>query len=65
MKLRIYQNELDSTEYIEHEYECLLKEWMQIREQYPDARLYKDCICIKNDVTPTIYRDILIVVYQF
>ena len=52
MKLHIYHNELDALECIEKEYDCLLKEWMSVREQYPNARLYKDSICAKNDVTP-------------
>lgn len=52
MKLRIYHNELDPLEFSEKEYECLLKDWLNIREEYPDARLYKDSICAQNDVTP-------------
>lgn len=52
MKLRIYHNELDPLECIEKEYECLLKDWLNMREEYPDARLYKDSICAQNDVTP-------------
>lgn len=52
MKLRIYHNELDPSECIEKEYECLLKDWLKIREDYSNARLYKDSICTKNDVTP-------------
>ena len=52
MKLHIYHNELDALECIEKDYECLLKEWMSVREQYPNARLYQDSICAKNDVTP-------------
>lgn len=52
MKLRIYPNELDPTEYSEKEYDCLLKDWLNIREEYPEARLYKDSICAQNDVTP-------------
>ena len=52
MKLRIYPNELDPTEFNEKEYECLLKDWLNIREEYPEARLYKDSICAQNDVTP-------------
>lgn len=59
MKLRIFNNELDAADYVEHDYECLLKEWMLIREQYPNARLYKDCICIQNDVTPKTKNDAL------
>ncbi len=59
MKLKIYQNELDASEFIEKDYECLLKEWMQIREQYPLARLYKDSVCIQNDVTPKTRQDAL------
>ena len=59
MKLKIYQNELDASEFIEKDYECLLKEWMQIREQYPLARLYKDSVCVQNDVTPKTKQDAL------
>lgn len=59
MKLKIYQNELDVSEFIEKDYECLLKEWMQIREQYPLARLYKDSVCVQNDVTPKTKQDAL------
>lgn len=59
MKLRIYPNELDPTEYSEKEYECLLKDWMNIREEYPEARLYKDSICAQNDVTPKTKEEAL------
>lgn len=50
--LKIFNNELDASEFEIREYECLLTEWMQIREQYPQARLYKDVICVQNDITP-------------
>jgi len=59
MKLKIYQNELDVSEFIEKDYECLLKEWMQIREYFPLARLYKDSVCVQNDVTPKTRQDAL------
>lgn len=59
MKLKIYQNELDVSEFIEKDYECLLKEWMQIREQFPLARLYKDSVCAQNDVTPKTKQEAL------
>lgn len=59
MKLRIYPNELDPTEFNEKEYECLLKDWMSIREEYPEARLYKDSICAHNDVTPKTKEEAL------
>lgn len=59
MKLRIYPNELDPTEYSEKEYECLLKDWLNIREEYPEARLYKDSICAQNDVTPKTKEEAL------
>lgn len=59
MKLRIYPNELDPTEYSEKEYECLLKGWLNIREEYPEARLYKDSICAQNDVTPKTKEEAL------
>lgn len=59
MKLRIYPNELDPTEFNEKEYECLLKDWLNIREEYPEARLYKDSICAQNDVTPKTKEEAL------
>src|SRR5690606_24673444 len=59
MKLRIYHNELDPLEFSEKEYECLLKDWLQTREEYPEARLYKDSICAKNDVTPKTKEEAL------
>lgn len=59
MKLRIYPNELDPTEFNEKEYECLLKDWLNIREEYPEARLYKDSICAQNDVTPKTKEEVL------
>lgn len=59
MKLRIYPNELDPLEFSEKEYECLLKDWMSIREEYPKARLYKDSICAQNDVTPKTKEEAL------
>ncbi|MEK5750806.1 host specificity factor TipJ family phage tail protein [Acinetobacter variabilis] len=59
MKLRIYPNELDPTKFSEKQYECLLKDWMNIREEYPEARLYKDSICAQNDVTPKTKEEAL------
>ncbi|WP_180031639.1 host specificity factor TipJ family phage tail protein [Acinetobacter sp. YH12245] len=59
MKLRIYPNELDPTEFNEKEYECLLKDWLNIREEHPEARLYKDSICAQNDVTPKTKEEAL------
>ena len=59
MKLRIYPNELNPTEFSEKEYECLLKDWLNIREEYPEARLYKDSICAQNDVTPKTKEEAL------
>lgn len=50
--LKIFTNPLDATESVTREYQCLLTEWLAIREQYPTARLYKDAICAQNDVTP-------------
>ena len=50
--LRIFTNQLDASECIERDYACLLTEWLAIREQYPSARLYRDVICVQNDVTP-------------
>jgi len=52
MTLKIFRNELDASDFIERDYKCLLTEWLSIREQYPTARLYKDSICVKNDLTP-------------
>lgn len=59
MKLRIYTNELDPTEFNEKEYDCLLRDWLNIREEYPEARLYKDSICAQNDVTPKTREEAL------
>lgn len=59
MKLHIYPNELDPLEFSEKEYGCLLKDWMNIREEYPEARLYKDSICAQNDVTPKTREEAL------
>lgn len=59
MKLRIYHNELDPLEFSEKEYECLLKDWLNTREEYPEARLYKDSICAQNDVTPKTKQEAL------
>ncbi|MCK6157189.1 hypothetical protein KZX29_00005 [Moraxella osloensis] len=50
--LKIFTNPLDVSESETREYQCLLTEWLAIREQYPTARLYKDAICAQNDVTP-------------
>lgn len=52
MTLKIFHNEIDASDCIERSYNCLLTEWLQIREQYPAARLYKDVICVQNDITP-------------
>ncbi|MGO2339037.1 MAG: host specificity factor TipJ family phage tail protein [Psychrobacter sp.] len=52
MTLKIFHNELDASECSEYSFDCLLTEWLSIREQYPSARLYKDTICVQNDITP-------------
>lgn len=52
MTLKIFYNELDASDFVECEYKCLLTEWLRIREHHPSARLYKDSICVSNDVTP-------------
>lgn len=52
MTLKIFHNELDASECTERSYNCLLTEWLQVREQYPNARLYKDVVCVQNDITP-------------
>jgi len=52
MTLKIFHNELDASDFTEHSFACLLTEWLQVREQYPAARLYKDTICVQNDITP-------------
>lgn len=59
MKLTIFNNELDPRQFVQIEYECLLKEWMQVREQHPRARLYKDAVCVQNDVTPKTKQEAL------
>ncbi|MBO1529660.1 hypothetical protein J3492_00330 [Psychrobacter sp. F1192] len=57
MTLKIFHNELDATDCTERSYTCLLTEWLQVREQYPTARLYKDSICLQNDITPKTKAD--------
>lgn len=57
MTLKIFHNELDASDCTERSYTCLLTEWMQVREQYPNARLYKDVICVQNDITPSTKAD--------
>ena len=57
MTLKIFHNELDATECTERSFDCLLTEWMAIREEYPAARLYKDSICVQNDITPKTKAD--------
>ena len=52
MTLKIFHNELDASECTDRHYACLLTEWLQVREQYPNARLYRDTICVQNDITP-------------
>lgn len=52
MTLKVFRNELDASDYLEREFECLLTEWMAVREEYPSARLYKGTICVQNDITP-------------
>lgn len=52
MMLKIFHNELDASDFTEHCYTCLLTEWIAVREQYPQARLYKGTICVQNDITP-------------
>ena len=57
MTLKIFHNELDASECTERSYNCLLTEWLQVREQYPNARLYKDVVCVQNDITPKTKLD--------
>ena len=57
MMLKIFHNELDASEFAEHFYTCLLTEWITVREQYPQARLYKGAICVQNDITPKTKLD--------
>jgi hypothetical protein len=57
MTLKIFHNELDAADHTEHDYACLLTKWLQVREKYPTARLYKDSICVQNDVTPKTKAD--------
>ena len=57
MMLKIFHNELDASEFAEHFYMCLLTEWIAVREQYPQARLYKGTICVQNDITPKTKLD--------
>lgn len=52
MTLKIFHNELDASDFTDHDFDCLLTEWMSAREQYPQARLYKETICVQNDITP-------------
>jgi len=57
MTLKIFHNQLDASECTEHNFSCLLTEWMRVREQYPAARLYKDAICVQSDITPKTKAD--------
>lgn len=57
MMLKIFHNELDASDFTEHFYTCLLTEWIAVREQYPQARLYKGTICVQNDITPKTKMD--------
>lgn len=50
--LKIFTNPLNSGEYEIRNYQCLLTEWLAIRECYPTARLYRDSVCVQNDITP-------------
>lgn len=50
--LKIFTNPLDSGEFQTREMDCLLTEWLAIREQYPTARLYRGAVCLQNDITP-------------
>lgn len=50
--LKIFTNPLDSSEFQTRDIDCLLTEWLTIREQYPAARLYRGAVCLQNDITP-------------
>lgn len=52
MLLKVFYNELDPTDCQEYQYDCLLAEWMRIREQHPNARLYHGPVSQQTDVTP-------------
>lgn len=52
MTLKIFHNELDASECTDRCFDCLLTEWMEVREEYPAARLYSGAICVQNDITP-------------
>nr|WP_317199809.1 host specificity factor TipJ family phage tail protein [uncultured Psychrobacter sp.] len=57
MTLKVYRNELDASDYLEFDCDCLLTVWLSIRHDYPSARLYKDAICVQNDITPKTKAD--------
>lgn len=59
MLLKVFFNELDATDCKVYSYDCLLVEWMRIREQYPNARLYQGVVSQQTDVTPKTKTDAL------
>lgn len=55
--LKIFTSPLDASKFEIRNFDCLLSEWLDIREQYPTARLYRGAICIQNDITPKTRDD--------
>lgn len=49
--LQIFHNPLDAGEFETRDFDCLLAEWLALRERYPTARLYKGVACLANDIT--------------
>lgn len=55
--LQIFHNPLDAGEFETRDFDCLLAEWLALRERYPTARLYKGVACLANDITPKTVDD--------
>lgn len=55
--LQIFHNPLDAGEFETRDFDCLLTEWLALRERYPTARLYKGVACLANDITPKTVDD--------
>ncbi|RXS93953.1 host specificity factor TipJ family phage tail protein [Acinetobacter junii] len=51
-QLQIYENPLDASTVFNEQTDNVLRRFLEIKAQFPQARIYKDKPCLENDVTP-------------
>ena len=51
-QLQIYENPLDASTVFNEQTDNVLRRFLEIKAQFPQARIYKDKPCLENEVTP-------------